>query len=259
MKNGYLTKDHAKIYYQLTGEGTPIVFIHGFTLDHRMWKPQIEFFQRDYQTLVYDMRGYGKSSIPNSKYSHHNDLQELIDFLNIDKIHLVGLSLGGEVAIDFSISNPERLMSLSLLNSSLSGYKSTVDWSVHAKEQGLEKAKKNWINHDIFKPTIKNHESAKILQEFIDDYSGWHWFNSDPRKRVSKLALNRLDEIACPTLVMSGENDLTYFHDIADVLISGIPNAERQFIKNAGHMVNIEQPEAVNSLLRQFFEKCERE
>lgn len=259
MKNGYFTDDEAKIYYQLNGEGTPIVFIHGFTLDNRMWESQIGFFQHDYKTLVYDMRGYGKSSIPTGKYSHHDDLLKLLDFLNIDKIHLVGLSLGGEIALDFSISNPKRLLSLSLLNSSLSGYKSTVDWSVHAEEQGLAKAKSNWLNHDIFKPTMKNDKAATILKDFIDSYSGWHWLNSDPRKRVISLALNRLDEIICPTLVLSGEDDLSYFHDIAKILTSKIPNAERKFIKDAGHMINMEQPEAVNSSLQQFFEKCEKE
>lgn len=258
MKNNYFTENNTKIYYQLTGKGTPIVFIHGFTLDHRMWKPQVDFFCHDYQTLIYDMRGYGKSSVPNTKYSHHDDLKKLLNYLAIDKIHLVGLSLGGEIALDFSISNPERLMSLSLLASSLSGYKSTVDWDVHAPDKGLEQAKQNWLNHDLFKPTMKKNDVVKILQGYIQSYSGWHWLNSDPRKKVSGLALNRLEEIICPTLVMSGKDDLSYFHDIAKILISKIDNTESQCINDAGHMINLEQPTIVNSLLQQFFKRCEK-
>jgi pimeloyl-ACP methyl ester carboxylesterase len=255
MKNYYHTNDNGKIYYELTGKRTPIVFIHGFTLDHRMWKTQVEFFKHDYQTLVYDMRGFGKSSVPNGKYSHHNDLKNLLDSLNINKIHLVGLSLGGEIALDFAISYPQKLLSLSLLNSSLSGYKSTVDWSVHAKEQGLVKAKNNWLNHEVFAPTKKNPKTTAILQQIINDYSGWHWLNSDPRTKIKKLALNRLNKITCPTLVLSGKNDLSYFQDIAKVLSKKIPNAKRQIIKGAGHMINLEEAETTNSALQQFFKK----
>ena len=70
MTNGTLTYDNGQIYYEVAGSGDPIVFVHGFTLDHTMWKPQIEHFSKNYQVIAYDVRGFGKSSLPNGLYDH---------------------------------------------------------------------------------------------------------------------------------------------------------------------------------------------
>lgn len=143
------------LHYQSVGQGTPIVFVHGFSLDSRIWEPQVEVFSKTHQVIIYDMRGFGQSPLPTGAYSHHEDLHNLVTHLNLPKFHLVGLSLGGEIAIDYSLTYPDTLLSLTLADSSLGGYASTVDWRVYAKEQGVEKAKVNWLNHSVF-ATAKN-------------------------------------------------------------------------------------------------------
>lgn len=158
MTNGTLAYNNGQIYYEVTGSGDPIIFAHGFTLDHTMWKPQVEHFSKNCQVITYDARGFGESSLPNGLYDHAADLHALLKHLNIKQAHLVGLSMGGRIATSFTIAYPEMVTSLTLMNAALDGYKSEVDWSVRAAEQGLDKAKENWLNHELFAVTQKSSE-----------------------------------------------------------------------------------------------------
>jgi len=249
MKSGMLQVNDGQIYYEAIGSGKPIVFIHGFSLDHTMWHSQVEFFREDYQVITYDARGFGKSSMPDSPYDHIADLHTLLKHLNVDQAHLVGLSMGGRIATNFTLAYPEMVQTLTLMDSALDGYRSEVDWSVHAKEEGLEKAKQNWLKHEVFAATQKQPEVVAVLHRVVDGYSGWHWLHHDPQILPSTHARDRLHEITHPTLVLVGEDDLNYFHNIADVLATGIPSAQKIIVPNVGHMVNMEASGEVNSLL----------
>lgn len=255
MCTGVLAFNNGQMYYEAAGSGQPIVFIHGFTLDHTMWQPQVEFFRRDYQVITYDARGFGRSSLPDGPYSHAADLRALLEHLGIEQAHLVGLSMGGRIAINFTIEYPELVKSLTLMDAALDGYKSEVDWDVHAKEQGLEKAKENWLNHELFTVTQKRPDVVAALRTIVEGYSGWHWLRQDPQSPAKTHASDHLHEITKPTLIVVGEYDLTYFHNIANVLASGIPGSEKIILANAGHMVNMEAPDEINNLLADFIVK----
>lgn len=250
MDNKFLEFNKGKLYFEVVGEGEPVVFIHGFTLDHRMWKPQVDEFSKKFKVITYDLRGFGKSSTPEDKYSHHEDLKALLDHLGVTDAHIVGLSLGGEIALDFAVSYPDMIKTLTLADSSLGGYKSTVDWNVHS-ELGLDKAKENWLNHQVFNKTKENTEATLLLKQIVSDYSGWHWFNSDPREKVSPSTIEQIQNINVPTIIMIGEYDLSYFKDIAEILNNKIPNSTKVIIKNSGHMSNLENIEQFNKTIEQ--------
>lgn len=220
-----------------------------------MWKNQVEYFSRINQVIIIDLRGYGKSSIPQGKYSHHEDVKALLDFLKVKRTHLAGLSLGGEICIDFTLTYPNNVQSLILMDTSLGGYKSTVDWNVYAKDVGLIKAEENWENHVVFSKTRQNKYVWSEIKKIILDYSGWHWLNKDTREKLSPLAKERLREIKNPTLILVGEKDLKYFHDITIVLNNNIKNARLQTLKNCGHMVNMEKSNEVNILIKKFIKQ----
>lgn len=248
-RQGFFSYNNGQIYYEIKGAGEPIIFLHGFSLDHHMWLPQVEFFKNYYQTITYDMRGFGRSSVPTGTYSHHDDLKNLFGYLKISKAHLVGLSLGGEIAIDFAIEYPLYLKSLTLIDSSLGGYVGKVDWRVYAQEHGLEKAKQNWLNHDVFKPTKHNKEAFHQLETISTEYSGWHWLNHDPREKVIPSAVDRLHEITVDTQIVLGEKDLNYYHQIAKILQKQIKNSKVVIIPNVGHLGNLENSNVVNHLI----------
>ena len=243
------------LYHQTSGSSTPIIFVHGFSLDSRMWQPQVDYFAKTNQVITYDMRGFGKSELPSGPYSHIQDLRELLASLKIYKAHIVGLSLGGEVAIDYSLTYPDTVLSLTLADTSLGGYSSTVDWRVYAKEQGLEHAKQNWLNHAVFTPSNRNPEVAKQLKVMVDNYSGWHWLNEDPRIKLDPPAKDRLTEIKIPTQIILGELDLPYYHDIAKILTDKVSNSMLNIIKDTGHMTNLENAVKFNEIVDSFINK----
>lgn len=253
MKVGNLVHNNGHLYYEVTGSGEPIIFIHGFTLDHTMWQPQVEFFSQNYKVVTYDVRGFGRSTLPKGSYDHAADLRALLEHLGIEQAHLVGLSMGGRIATNFTLAYPDAVLSLTLMDSALDGYKSEVDWEVYAKEQGVKRAKQNWLAHEVFSVTQKQPEVVAALRVIVDGYSGWHWLNHDWQDPADTRARDHLQEIIQPTLVIVGQDDLPYFHNIANVLAARIPKAQKEIIPNAGHMVNMEAPDIVNGLLARFF------
>lgn len=252
MISGALAYNNGRIYYRAAGSGEPIVFIHGFTLDNTMWQPQVEFFSKGYQVVTYDARGFGKSSLPDGQYNHAADLYALLKHLGIELAHIVGLSMGGRIATNFALAYPNAVKSLTLLDAALDGYKNEVDWNVGAKEEGLEKAKENWLSHELFTVTRKRREVVTALRPMVGNYSGWHWLHKDPQHPANTHASDRLHEITKPTLIVVGESDLAYFHNIANVLAAGIPDARKVIIPNTGHMVNMEAPNEINNLIVDF-------
>jgi 3-oxoadipate enol-lactonase len=251
MQNGEFIHNSGRISYEVTGSGEPIVLVHGFSLDRTMWQPQVDHLQAGYQVITYDARGFGSSDLPEGPYDHADDLKALFTHLDLPQAHLAGLSLGGRIAVNFTLAHPQNVRSLSLLNATLDGYKNEIDWSVRASAQELNKAKQNWLQHDIFRTAQKHPQAMAILQDITDNYSGWHWFNQDPHAPSSQ-ARQQLHEITTPTLLISGGQDLAYFRSITDVLANGIRGARTAVVPDAGHMVNLEAPAAVNQLLAAF-------
>lgn len=254
MQKGELLFNDGRIAYQLSGDigATPIVFIHGFALDHNIWQPQVDAFAKDYAVLTYDARGFGQSTLPTGPYNRTDDLTALLEHLDVGPAHIVGLSMGGRTATNYALDHSENVLSLTLMDAALDGYQNTVNWDVGAKQEGLDIAKDNWLGHPIFSLAKTQPEVLASLRQIVADYSGWHWFNDDPHVDPDILSRERLAEITTPTLVVVGENDLDYFRNIAEVLASEIPGAQKVIIPSAGHMVNMEASHKINQLLGHF-------
>src|SRR5512136_2329595 len=111
------------LYYEIGGEGHPLVLIHGGLVNSGLWDDQFEVFAGQYRTLRYDVRGFGQSKSPAAYYSNHGDLRDLLDFLGIERARVLGLSMGGAIAIDFTLTYPDRVAALLPAASGLSGYR----------------------------------------------------------------------------------------------------------------------------------------
>ena len=118
--------DDIRIHY-LDNErnAAPLIFLHGFTLDHRTWRMQSVYFDKRYRVILVDSRGHGLSEVPKTNYARSDrvrDLLNLLDYLNIEKAHIVGLSMGGTTGIGFALDNSDRLLSLTLASTGAAGY-----------------------------------------------------------------------------------------------------------------------------------------
>jgi 3-oxoadipate enol-lactonase len=255
--------DGGCLQYATAGDGPPVVFVHGFGLDSSMWDPQWAAFAKRHRVIRYDMRGYGGSSVPEGAYSHTEDLLALIDFLGAHPAHLVGLSLGGRVALRVAAQHPEVVRSLTLADPALDGHIWTEDWlqrwrsmTAAAKLGDLCAAKKLWREHILFAPANAQPRVADLLREMIDRYSGWHLRYPDPGTAPQTPIAQMLPSISIPTLVMVGELDLPDFQAIARRLGKELPQVELQTIAGSGHMSNMEAPQIFNDLVLGFLQRC---
>ena len=254
--------DGGWLHYASAGEGDPVVLIHGFGLDLRMWDPQWRAFAQRHRVIRYDLRGYGGSSLPEGKYSHVDDLLALIDFLGAAPVHLVGLSLGGRVALRVAAQEPQAVRSLTLADPALDGHVWTDDWLQRwrrmtdaAKRGDLNEAKKLWREHILFEPANKRAEVADLLRVMIDRYSGWHLAYPDPGIAPARPVAEALASMSIPALVLVGELDLPDFQAIARRLAQELPGAELRSIAGSGHMSNMEAPQVFNELVLRFLQR----
>ena len=259
-KSGFADLSGTHLYYEVAGSGPPLVFIHGFGLDSRMWDDQFTPLAQRFQVIRYDARGFGKSSLPTSEpYTHASDLRKLLLLLGISQASVVGLSMGGWIATNFTLTNPAMVERLVLVDSTLIGYQSSPDWNrelekiaAEAAEVGPKAANDLWLQHPVFAPARENADVAARLTAMVADYSGWHWANEDPHLWTERPDIERLDQITVPTLIIIGQRDLPNFHGIATILQQRISKASTVTLDQVGHMSNMEAPTAFNQLVEDF-------
>lgn len=257
----FVCADGGRLRYSTAGAGEPVVLIHGLGLDAAMWDPQWRVLQRAFRTIRYDVRGFGDSTLPQGPYSHSADLLELLNFLDARPAHVVGLSMGGQLALRFALEHPQAARSLTLIDAALPGYRWSEAWRGRmseiqnaAKNGEIQAAKRLWLTHALFAPLQRDPQLAAALAAMVERYSAWHWHNADPVRRSA--APTTLAAVSPRTLVIVGELDLPDFQSIAGQLAAEIPRATLHTVADAGHMANMEAPAIVNALLLEHLRGC---
>ena len=258
---GYFKVNDGELFFESAGDGEAVVFLHGFGLDSRMWTGQFQVFQSKFHVIRYDLRGFGRSSLPaGAAYAHEDDLYALLSNLGAAPAHLVGLSMGGRTALRFAATYPKSVRSLVLADSALDGQSWTEDWQKRwsgmceaAKAGNVADAKRQWFEHPLFDSARANPSCASQLARIVDGYSGWHWHNRDAARVPSPPLAQRLREVRVPSLVINGERDLADFQAVGNLLAEGLPAVRRLVIRGAGHMVNLEAAEEFNAALLEFW------
>ncbi|HVZ98420.1 MAG TPA: alpha/beta hydrolase [Chitinophagaceae bacterium] len=248
------------LYAIKEGLGEPVVLMHGFGLDHRMWKKQVAALQNNFTVISYDFRGFGQSDLPDEQtpYSQEEDYLALLHHFELEHAHIIALSMGGRMALRCALTCPHAVSSLILLDSIADGCSWSDAWIkewnnlVSAAKNNLNAARKLWTEHSLFAHANTNPFVAAELKTMVDDYSGWHWVNKDPAIVPQPPAINRLAQITVPTLVVIGEYDIPDFQNVANKLSREIPNAQKLVVPKAGHMVNMEAPGVVNDAILNF-------
>ena len=247
--------------YQQTGEGAPMILIQGANLPMEMWDAQVEFFASEFKVVRYDVRGFGGSGPRDGvPYQAHTDLLALVDHLRIERAHLVGLSLGGRIAVDLALTYPDRVASLVLAGPGLSGYqfdrqamRSSIERIIAAQAEGdFFRAADVWLETGFMAPAMEKPELAPRLTRLARANARVWWASRDLEVPLSPPAVNRLGEIKAPTLLLLGERDVDDEHRIVESLHREIPNAQLEVFPGVGHAINLEAPEEFNRIVYQF-------
>jgi 3-oxoadipate enol-lactonase len=259
---GYADVYGARLYYEMMGMGHPLVLIHAGIADSRMWDDQFTDFAEHYRVIRYDIRGFGKSAMPTGSSSTSRDLYGLLTALGIARAYVVGLSIGGGIAIDFTLRYPEMVSALVLVASGLGGTQpsaemrradATVDAALERGgiDAAVEAENRLWVDGpkrtpDQVDPTVRARVSemngALYRLPEVDA----------PRERLDPPAIGRLGEIHVPTLILVGDGDVPDVIETANLLEQGIAGARKVVFPGVAHMVNMEHPEAFNRIVLNF-------
>ncbi|HEV7645690.1 MAG TPA: alpha/beta hydrolase [Pyrinomonadaceae bacterium] len=260
--SGYADIGGAKLYFEMAGKGKTVVLIHGGLADSRLWDDQFAEFAKHYRVVRYDLRGFGKSDFPTKDFSHTGDLYSLLKYLGIAKTSLVGLSLGGAIAADFTVAHPEMVEKLVLTSSGLRGDKSprneqSIAVYKMAETEGRDKAVAMWADHPFFASGKNDREYARRTREMLTDNYKYWGPTPEPIPLVwdKYLTIDRLAEIKIPVLIVAGDKDAQQIVSIAETLRAGIKNAEKVIIPGVSHHLNMEKPREYNKLVLAFLKK----
>lgn len=251
------------LHYRLHGQaGRPvIVLVNSLGTDARIWDDVIEILSSSYRIVSYDKRGHGLSDAPQGEYSladHVADLAGLLDDLGVERVALAGVSVGGLIAQGFALHHPERLCALVL-----------CDTAPKLGDADLWNERIAAVRGDglpaIAQAVMERWFSAQFVKNEPDALSGWRslFLRADPAGYCGTCATlrdtdltDRVGTIACPTLVVVGEDDLSTPPELVRAGAAAIPGARFEIIAGAGHIPMIEQPEKLASLIANFLREA---
>ena len=269
-KSGRIDVGNGSLYYEEAGSGEPVIFVHGHSLDHRMWDEQFAEFAKEYRVIRYDLRGYGASSSQTEDYqfTHVQDLVTLMDSLHIRKAHIVGLSLGGFIGADMLGWFPERMASAFLASGNIRKSKGPSqpmtkeealkrDEEIAAlKVKGVDVMKREWFEGLMSSGGTRKERMRQPLWEMIDDWDAWQPLHKEVRVVAGLDAYEAIkkNHPTVPTLIVEGKSANNRYSNQPEIL-KYLPNGKLKVLEDCGHMLNMEQPEAFNAALREFLKQ----
>jgi 3-oxoadipate enol-lactonase len=243
------------------GSGDLVVFLHGIGGNRRNWHPNIAAFAQHWQAVAWDARGYGESDDyegPLDFVDYSRDLVRVLDHFLGAKAHIVGLSMGGRIALDFAALHPDRLLTLTLCDT----HRGFAHFSEEKKREFIrlrkEPLEKGGTPSDIAVPVAKSlcgpNVTPQAFAALVDSLSRLHKESYIKCIESSIMAAGhgRLEDIRVPTHVIVGSEDRLTTPDMCRDIASAIPGAKLTIIPDAGHLVNIEQPAAFNAAAIEF-------
>lgn len=269
--------DGVKLYYTeaspaSAGRRLPLVLVHAFPMSHAMWSPQITRFGDERRTIAYDCRGFGRSSAPVSPdaYSQERsveDLRGLLDGLDIARAVLVGLSMGGSVALNFTFRYPDRVAGLCPAGTGAgsddpAGFaREAAQWADAAERAATEGFLGVLNRHPIFGLFMARGDAERrLLREIVSGHVAHGIANTARRTLARRLPVYALEDglrrIACPTTVIVGERDPSC-RKASDFLAARVPGARLVVVPGAGHFVNLEGADAFDAAVAELLTEAE--
>ncbi len=269
---GFAEINGARLFYEVAGDGPPLTLLHAGITDSRMWDAQFDTFAATYRTLRYDVRGFGRSVPPPGPYTMRDDLAALLDFLGIARTHLIGVSMGGSIVIDFAIDRPERVSALIPVAMGIGGATSSAYMAERDRENeailasgdadaaneadlrlwldGVGRPAGTTVDLDV-RERVRAMNAPLIAAQLND--KGEH----ESVNRLAPPAIERLEEITAPTLAIVGAHDMPDMLANADAIATRVPGARKIVMPGVAHLPPMEAPEEFNRLVLEFLRTVE--
>jgi pimeloyl-ACP methyl ester carboxylesterase len=242
---------------ECTGDGVPILLLHGWALDRRVWLPQLEGLADRHRLIAIDRRGFGRSSAPPGLAAETGDVLTVMTALGIEKAVIAGMSQGGRIALRFAVTHPDRVAGLILQGAPLDGFAPAPrhedaiplsSYAALAREGRLERMKELWRGHALMRAATP--EARARIDALVAAYQGRDLLNPGPDS-VASLT-EALEDVYPPALIVTGEHDTPWRQLVGDALAYGLPHSHRARIAGADHLCNLTHPQAYNDLVAAF-------
>ena len=241
----------------VAGNGPPLLLLHGWTLDHRMWQPQIETLGARYRLIMPDRRGFGRSTAPPDLTREAGDVLKIADALDLHRFGLAGLSQGAAVALEVAIRNPVRVQAVALAGTPLPGIVTDTDadpvrwneYSAMVRDGSIAMFRRTWLAHPLMQ--VGTEAGRILLARIVANYDGRDLL------QPSMLEIFTRDAIAAlpmPLLAIAGSDESGWRIDCAHLLAEAAPHGMFVSIADAGHIANVAQPAAFDAAMIDFLE-----
>ncbi|MBM3145089.1 MAG: alpha/beta fold hydrolase [Chloroflexi bacterium] len=247
------------IHYEITGEGQPLLLIHGLGSSTRDWEMQAPVFAKHFKVIAFDARGHGRSDKPPGPYSlpmFADDAAALMRALDITPAHVVGISMGGMIAFQLAVDHPELIKSMVIANA-------TPELVVRSFKERLIVWQREWIvrligmrkmGEVLGDRLFPKPEHAEIRKIFIE-----RWAENDPRAYLASMralvgwsVMEHIETVEIPTLVIAADQDYTGV-SLKEAFVARMPNAKLLVIEDSRHATPAEKPEEFNQAVMDFF------
>lgn len=237
----------------LSGAGSPLLLLHAWTLDRRMWQPQLPGLGSHFRLIMPDRRGFGRSTASPGLTLERDDIARIADTLGHDRLAIAGASQGAAVALNYALALPDRVTALVLAGTPLAGLVPDADdiprdhYAALARADDFRGLRDEWTAHPLMR--LNSASARALVAEMLADYRARDLIAPSSLPPLSAEAIAALP---VPLLALSGTGDTTWRTACARYLAEKVPQGVFAMIENAGHLPNIEQPEAFNALVRSF-------
>jgi 3-oxoadipate enol-lactonase len=261
----YIETNGARIAYDVEGAGPAVLFIHAGVANRHMWDAQAEALRDRYRVIRHDTRGFGDTETEAVEFSNRADIAAVLDHLGEPAAHIVGLSRGGQIALDFALESPDRVLSLTVAGGGVGGYEdpNEVDASTWEEPENAWKAK-DWAGISEWETRYwvdgPGQPADRVDPELRATVHGWILSNYEAEKvegtpqPLDPPANARLADLRAPLLVMNGTFDDPGTQGAMRYLAATVPGARYEEFE-AAHMMNMEHPEQFNRVLGAFLDE----
>ena len=268
-ESGFLEVAGGRIYYEVEGEGHPLLLIHGGLGSLRMWDGQVPAFAERYRVIRYDTRGLGRTETDDVEFANRADTAAVLDHLGADSAYVVGQSRGGMIALDFVLDAPERVDAFISVASGVGGYDAQLPagsqppweemerlWEAKDWEQLAELETQVWVDGWGQPATRVDPQLRRQVHGWILD--SYRAGNAEGKPQpLDPPAVRRLDEVRVPTLVLTGDVDEPGGLAAGRHLAASVAGARLVELEGVAHMIQLEEPERFKEIVLEFLREVD--
>ncbi len=260
--------EQGQLFVEIRGDGPPIMMLHGWALDQRMFRPQVRELAAEFQIITFDRRGFGRSQAPPDLRRELDDIDRILDALGRRRVHLLGMSQGGRLAIRYAVTRGEKLRSLLVQGAVIDGLDVKDDESERvpmneyvalAKSSRIDEVRRRWLQHPMMRLGAELESENQLIGDILGDYSGADLVDFDAGSYAFDIdVLERLEHIGVPTLVLTGAQETKARKRHAEELLARIPGSREVLFEGSGHLCNLTSAVEYNRAVRRFCSRAER-